>query len=129
MGIAARMRSEAFDLGIAQPNAFRPALLLRLGGAHQRLGYGRDGRSILLTDRAEATPELLEKHDVEYHLNLIGKVCDASQTPRDLVLEPGPGTPEAALRVLEQHGLSQEQRQGAPIIAICPGAAAGTAKR
>ncbi len=63
------------------------------------------------------------------HLNLIGHVCDISSAPRELILHPTPGTPEEALRLLEKHGLSEEQRQGKPIVAICPGAAAGTAKR
>ena len=37
------------DMAIVLPNSFRSALIARLGGAQKIYGYGREGRSILLS--------------------------------------------------------------------------------
>lgn len=46
-----RLRRERFDWAILLPNSFRSALLARLTGAKRRVGYDREGRGLLLTDR------------------------------------------------------------------------------
>jgi heptosyltransferase-2 len=46
-----RLRAERYDAGILLPNSFRPAMLLWLGGVRRRIGYARNGRGVLLTDR------------------------------------------------------------------------------
>ncbi|MFQ5462247.1 MAG: glycosyltransferase family 9 protein [Phycisphaerae bacterium] len=45
------LRRERFDLAVLLPNSFRAALTARLAGASRRVGYDRDGRGWLLTDR------------------------------------------------------------------------------
>jgi heptosyltransferase-2 len=46
-----RMRSAKFDLCLLLTNSFGTALMAFLGEAKQRIGYGRDGRGLLLTKR------------------------------------------------------------------------------
>jgi len=45
------LRSRRFDLAVLLPNSFRAALTARLSRAKRRIGYERDGRGFLLTDR------------------------------------------------------------------------------
>jgi len=45
------LRSREFDWAIVLPNSFRSAWIAWLSGAKRRIGYARDGRSFLLTDR------------------------------------------------------------------------------
>ena len=45
------LRRRRFDWAVLLPNAFRAAMVARLSGAHRRIGYDRDGRGWLLTDR------------------------------------------------------------------------------
>lgn len=51
----AGLRRRRFDCAILLSNSFRSALLARLIGAKRRVGYDRDGRSWLLTDRIPVT--------------------------------------------------------------------------
>ena len=48
---AARLRTAQFDASILLPGSFKAALLARLAGVPRRIGYARDGRGWLLTDR------------------------------------------------------------------------------
>lgn len=45
------LRRRRFDWAVLLPNSMRSALIVRLAGARRRIGYDRDGRGILLTDR------------------------------------------------------------------------------
>lgn len=45
------LRARRFDLAVLLPNSFRAAWIARWSGARRRVGYARDGRSWLLTDR------------------------------------------------------------------------------
>ena len=49
--LAGRLRKERFDLAVLLANSFRSALVARLSGISRRVGYDRDGRGLLLTDR------------------------------------------------------------------------------
>jgi heptosyltransferase-2 len=48
------MRSGNFDLGILLPNSFRSAWQLKSAGVKRRVGYAREWRSWLLTDKLHA---------------------------------------------------------------------------
>lgn len=54
-----RVRRENFDLGFALPNSFGAAHLLWAGAVKRRIGYARDLRSPLLTDRVSCTRTIL----------------------------------------------------------------------
>src|SRR3954470_6281050 len=49
--LAARLRSAKFDLAILLPNSFKSALLCKLAGIDRIVGYERDGRGFLLSDK------------------------------------------------------------------------------
>jgi heptosyltransferase II len=127
--IAARIRKEQFDLGIALPNSFSAALLMAMGRIKRRIGYNRDGRGLLLTDRVRVTKEVLSDHLVEYYIHLLEGICDTGAPPRELLVPEAPGAAEHVLGILEKHGLGEAVRAGTPLVGICPGAAYGTAKR
>ncbi|MCD5397370.1 glycosyltransferase family 9 protein, partial [candidate division NPL-UPA2 bacterium] len=47
--LAGKLKAAQFDRGMLFPNSFSSALLFRLAGIPQRIGYAADGRSLLLT--------------------------------------------------------------------------------
>jgi heptosyltransferase-2 len=49
--LSKRLRTTRYDWGVLLPNSFRPALVLWLAGVARRVGYARNGRGLLLTDR------------------------------------------------------------------------------
>lgn len=127
--ICARMRDEGFDLGFSLPNSFGAAWLLWRGGVRRRVGYPRDGRGLLLTDRIPLSPEDLERHEVEYYLNLLRPFCNVEAFERRLVLEPAPDALDKLSGILDAAGIADDPRDGRPWVGIAPGAAYGTAKR
>lgn len=127
--IARRLRTERFDLGLILPNSFHSALLPAVGRVKKRVGYNRDGRRLLLTHPVEPTPEILGRHEVDYYMNLLSEYCDADAQPRELVVQPAPGTDRLVQNALEKQGLTEAEIRERPLAAICPGAAFGTAKR
>jgi heptosyltransferase-2 len=52
--VAWKLRREKIDLAILFPNSFRSALVAWLGGCKRRIGFHRDGRGWMLTDRLES---------------------------------------------------------------------------
>lgn len=68
-----RLRREGFDLAVLFPNSFRSALMVRLGGTRRVLGYNRDGRGLLLSDRLEPEREegrFVPEPMIDYYLGL-----------------------------------------------------------
>lgn len=49
--LAARLRSARFDLAILLPNSFKTALICKMAGIKRIVGYERDGRGFLLSDK------------------------------------------------------------------------------
>ncbi|MGH7177870.1 MAG: glycosyltransferase family 9 protein, partial [Tepidisphaeraceae bacterium] len=49
--LAARLRAREFDLAILLPNSFKSALVCKMAGIKRVVGYDRDGRGFLLTDK------------------------------------------------------------------------------
>ena len=49
--IARRLAAGKFDTAVLLPNSFKSALTVRMAGIPRRVGYDRDGRGFLLTDR------------------------------------------------------------------------------
>lgn len=52
--VAAKIRLRCYEAAILLTNSFSTALTTRLAGIGQRIGYDRDGRGLLLTDRLRA---------------------------------------------------------------------------
>lgn len=59
--LAARIRPRRYDTALLMTNSFSTALITRLAGIPRRVGYERDGRGVLLTERLDAK----RRRDVE----------------------------------------------------------------
>jgi heptosyltransferase-2 len=52
--VAAKLRPRRYDTALLLTNSFSTALTVRIAGIPRRIGYDRDARGLLLTDRLEA---------------------------------------------------------------------------
>ena len=59
------LRRRRFDWAVLLPNSFRSALMARLAAAKRRIGYDRDGRGFLLTDRLPVSNRLSKTERVK----------------------------------------------------------------
>jgi heptosyltransferase-2 len=70
--LASELRSGGFDVAILLQNAFDAAWLAWRAGVPQRIGYARDGRSILLTKAVPVPkPGEIPAHEKFYYLELL----------------------------------------------------------
>jgi heptosyltransferase-2 len=125
--IARELRARQFDVALLLQNAFDAAWLAWRAGIPKRIGYARDGRSLLLT-QAIAVPRSGEipGHEKFYYLELL---------KRAEWLEKLPEVQEIRLRVPEEKRARAEEklveagaRSGALRVAIGAGASYGSAK-
>ncbi|MBN8604781.1 MAG: lipopolysaccharide heptosyltransferase II [Planctomycetes bacterium] len=71
--IIARLRREKIDTAILLPNSFTSAAMAWLSGARHRIGYARDGRTLLLTKKLRAPrsgKKWLPISAVDYYLGI-----------------------------------------------------------
>jgi len=129
MGTAAVLHRTGYDAGVLMTNSFRSALVLVLGGVRRRVGYARDGRSWLLTDRLRP-----QKHRgryvpgpmLEYYFELLrprGAARPDETAPRTMRLYTRPADEVAADAVYGGLGLEPSRT-----VILAPGAAFGLAK-
>lgn len=139
------LRRRRFDWAVLLSNSFRSALLTRLIGAKRRIGFDRDGRGWLLTDRipvprrrtAPVLPIAMPGRAdppappgryppvpmVEYYAALADAlVCD--RPGDDLELFVDPDSEESVGRRLSSCGAADAR----PLVVISPGAKYGSAK-
>jgi heptosyltransferase-2 len=123
---ARKLRPLRFDCAILLQNAFEAAAIAFLAGIPERIGYARDGRSLLLT-RAIPVPRKGEipGHERFYYLELLRRasIIDAPLQSDPIRLDCAPAARAAGMERFRALGLT-----GA-IIGLSPGAAYGTAKR
>ena len=126
VGLIRELRRTRYDLVLLLTNSFRSALTARLAGIPRRVGYDRDGRGWLLTDRL--TPL---KHNgifvpspvLPYYCALVERVgCGVRD--RRVRLGITPEQESAGASLLRHYGLDD----GQPYAVINPGAAFGAAK-
>ncbi len=128
--LARLVRSGGFDLAILLPNAFRAALLARTAKIPRILGYDRDGRGFLLTDkllpprvrgRFAPTPTL------RYYLGLANYLGARADTPADRRMElfVTPAQRAATDKLFDRAGVAPD---GGPLVILNPGAKYGAAK-
>ncbi len=133
--LAARLRAGGFDTAILLPNSFQSALLCKMARIPRVVGYERDGRSFLLTDRllpikqrGKFVPTPLVRYYMglahylghaqrDYSLQLF--VTDAERREADAVLA-GAGVATG----LDRPGAGG----GTPMVLLNPGANYGSAK-
>ena len=133
--LAARLRSARFDLAILLPNSFKTALVCKMARIPRIVGYDRDGRGFLLTDRllpVKDRGKFVPTPIVKYYL---GAAHYLGSQHRDLHPQLFVTDHEAreAGDVLTRCGLPPDLcRPGswgaAPLILLNPGAAFGAAK-
>ncbi len=107
-----RLRRERFDLGLLLPNSLGSALWAWWGGVRRRVGYARDGRSLLLTDRVQvprADGRLIEMPMVDYYLKLAEVVGCGAESPR-LELRVTPADEQSADETFRRLGLRRDGR-------------------
>ncbi|MBN1553542.1 MAG: lipopolysaccharide heptosyltransferase II [Phycisphaerae bacterium] len=122
-----RIRAIRAEEAILLPNSFRSALLARLSGAARRIGYDRDGRGLLLTDRLtpprDAKGEFRPVPMIDYYAELLSPL---GISPADRTMEL-PLTSEDVQQgeaVLREAGYDSDR----PLVMLNPGAAFGTSK-
>lgn len=123
--LASRLRAARFDAALLLTNSLRSALLTWWAGIPRRIGYARDGRRPLLTDRlpvlrseGEYTPTPL----VPYYGRL-AEVLGVPLEDRRLRLAVTPGQEQAGQALQRHYGLQPGQ-----YAVLNPGAAFGSAK-
>lgn len=139
-GTSSRLRSllrvvgkiRDFDSALLFQNAFQAALVTRLAGIPERIGYRTDGRALLLTRRARPRIKRLNRHQIYYYLDLLYQTGLSSQDylndpdfKPDIHLTPTEDGIRQAKQLLHSVGIAN----GQPTILINPGAFYGSAKR
>ena len=114
------------ELALVLPSSFEAALAAWYSGARRRVGFGRGGRSWLLTDSVD-WPEP-RPHQIDEYLLLTERAGAATPTREPRLAPPATDAPERAdaVRVLDEAGVAP--RRASTRIGIQLGAAYGPAK-
>ena len=125
--LARQLRRGRYARAILLQNAFDAAWLAWRARIPERIGYARDGRGLLLTDRAKPPrPGEIPAHQRFYYLELLRRTGLIPQLP------PCPDIRLGGLREFQARGAAQGRRRGLPAgpwVGVSPGAAFGSAKR
>jgi heptosyltransferase-2 len=118
------LRREKFDVALLLPNSFHSAWLACLAGAKRRVGFHRDGRGWLLTDRIAPQPKSVPHPAIDEYLRLAAHLgCTSTDRRMELAT-----LPEDEQR-LAQFWNSQDPRlRDAGVVCLNPGGAFGSAK-
>ena len=124
--LATKLRKRRFDLAILLPGSFKAALLCKLARIPRVVGYDRDGRGFLLSDRllpARENGRYVPSPIVKYYMGLASYL---GSTERDLTMAlfVTPSEQREADAVIA-HAQIPEQR---PWILLNPGANYGASK-
>jgi heptosyltransferase-2 len=133
--LAARLRTGNFDLAVLLPNSFKSALVCKMANIKRIVGYERDGRGFLLTDK------LLPQKDkgkfvptpiIKYYMGL-ARYLGATDSDLRMQLFVTESERREAIDVLSRCGLDADtDRPGAagkpPLVLLNPGAQYGAAK-
>jgi len=128
IALAGRLRRRRFDWAVLLTNSFRSALLARLAGVPRRIGYDRQGRGLLLTDRLpieRCKGRIAVTRMVDYYGQLAEHLgCDPPGDRLELVCDPQDD------RAIERRlaGLGIAVASGKRLVVLSPGAAFGASK-
>jgi heptosyltransferase-2 len=107
-------------------NSFRSALLTYMAGIKRRVGYDRNGRGLLLTDKL-----LADKCNGKYvavpmtrYYNAVARYLGARDLPAWPEVFTTPEEEAVVQGLFDEHGI----RNGRPVVVINPGASFGSAK-
>jgi heptosyltransferase II len=125
--LAQDLRGQNFDVALLLQNAFDAAWLAWRAGIPQRIGYARDGRSLLLTRRVPVPKRgEIPTHEQFYYLELLRRAGWIDSLPQESCAKLHVSQEQA--RRAEEILLSAGTRKNVPRIAIGPGASYGSAK-
>jgi heptosyltransferase-2 len=119
-----KLRRERFDLAVLFPNSFHSALLARLSGASRRVGFDRDGRGWLLTDRIPPQPVKTPHPAIDAYLR-IAAYLGCSRLERRMELA---SLPEDERRLAEFWQRHPAELRSEGVVTLSPGGAFGSAK-
>ncbi len=133
--LAARIRTGHFDMAVLLSNSFKAALLCKMAKIPRTVGYDRDGRGFLLSDKLLPVKErgkFVPTPIVKYYLGLAQYLGSQNRNLK-LELYTTPQQRRAAQEVLQRAGLDATlERPGRnghpPLIMLNPGAQYGAAK-
>ncbi len=120
---ARRMHLQNHDIGILFTNSFKSALIFRMAGIRNIVGYSRDGRGFLLRKRFQFPKN--DRHHRFFYIDLINQLFDGDFVDASINILRFSKTELTAVRQkLGTLGIEIKR----PIIGISPTAAYGTAK-
>jgi heptosyltransferase II len=121
------LRSRKFDAALLLQNAFQAAWLAWRAGIPERIGYARDGRSVLLT-KAVPVPKSGEipSHEQFYYLELLRRAGWLDSLPGEALIKID--VPEEARQRAAEFLFSEGATTAKLRIAIGAGASYGSAK-
>ncbi|MCC6580640.1 MAG: glycosyltransferase family 9 protein [Phycisphaeraceae bacterium] len=125
--LSRQLASGQYDAAVLLTNSFRTALMTRLAGIPQRLGYDRDGRGFLLTDRLLPRREagrFVPVSTRDYYMGLAVYLGAVDPDPA-MQLFTRPQDDAYARVLLEQAGVALDRQ---PLVVLNPGANYGDAK-
>jgi len=130
--IVSELKTDRFDLAILLQNAFEAAFLAWCARIPQRVGYARDGRSLLLTHPCRISPEVRRVHQAYYYLNILsemGWMPDHLWNREDyhpsIRIHAQDSDIRSAQDILRSHGIGENEM----VVGVNPGAFYGPAKR
>lgn len=121
---AMRLRAERFETAVLFPNSLRTAWLASLSGATRRVGFARDGRGLLLTDRLTPKPRSTPHPVIDEYLRLAERL-GCTNLSRRMELAVLPEDEAAFAAFLATRSAEVRSRR---IVALNPGGAFGAAK-
>lgn len=123
--LARRIAAGGYDWGLLLSNSFRPALLMWLGRVRRRVGYARNARGPLLTDRLSVPrPRGAPYRMVDYY-GALGAPLGLTCLPTCLTLNVTPEQQHEAAALFDAFDLDG----AGPVVGLNPGASFGDAKR
>jgi len=123
---AKRIGWEHFDAALLLPNSFESAAFAWFAGIPRRIGYARDGRGLLLTDRIPVPDRAsIPRFEAFYYLELLRRLGWIDSLPSEVTIR---------LERMAEAGAAGRDRFTAlglhgEIVGVSPGAAFGGAKR
>lgn len=89
-GLVAELKKRRFDMMVLLPNSLSAGLIGYLSGAKRRVGFAKDGRTMLLTDPIalrDKTVDHRKEPAIDYYLNIAKHLgCDSSDRKMQLFL-------------------------------------------
>lgn len=118
------LRREKFDIAVLLPNSLRSAWMAWTSGARRRVGFDRDGRGWLLTDRLIPKSRTEPNPLIDEYLRL-ASLLGCRDTSRNMELAT---TPEDERQLDTYWSENHPRLRGLGVICLNPGGAFGSAK-